>query len=123
MSWRCPKFPDTRIKSTVNRIERELMGKDYLMRRYNNDDGFSCKDNAFLLTSFWYAEVLSDQGNVEKAKQVLETLMSKGNHLHLFSEEIDMQTGEQLGNFPQAITHLGVIRAICKANEKLNGKN
>ncbi len=114
---------DIRIKSTLNRIEKELMGKDYLMRRYNNDDGFNCKDNAFLLTSFWYAEVLSEQGNVEKAKHVLETLISKGNHLHLFSEEIDMETGEQLGNFPQAITHLGVIRAICKANEKLNGKN
>ncbi len=113
---------DTLAKSTISRIEKELMGKDFLIRRYNNDDGFNCKDNAFLLTSFWYAEVLSEQGNVEKAQEVLEKLVEKGNHLNLFSEEIDMETGDQIGNFPQAITHLGVIRAICKANAKINEK-
>ncbi len=108
---------DPIIKKTIKRIENELMGKDFLMRRYNNDDGFSCRDNAFLLTSFWYAEVLGEQGNYDKMKEVMDILLKKGNHLHLFSEEIDMNSGELIGNFPQAITHLGVVRAICKMNK------
>lgn len=110
---------DPIIHNTVNRIKKELMGRDYLIKRYNNDDGLSCPDNAFLLMSFWYVEVLIDQNKVDEAKDVLTSLLSKGNHLKLFSEEIDMKTLEPIGNFPQAITHLGVIRAICKLDKKL----
>lgn len=110
---------DPLMKNTVSIIERDLMGKDYLIRRYNNDDGLSCPDNAFLLMSFWYVEVLLDQNRIDEARNILASLLSKGNHLKLFSEEVDMKTLEPIGNFPQAITHLGVIRAICKLDKKL----
>ena len=110
---------DPIIVNTVNRIEKELMEKDFLIRRYNNDDGIQCRDNAFLLMSFWYVEVLLDQDREEEAEKVLNTLIEKGNHLKLFSEEVDTKTLEPIGNFPQAITHLGVIRAICKLNQKI----
>ena len=101
---------------TVERIKNELMSDGYLFRRYNNDDGLSCKDNAFLLMSFWYVEYLTDIGDLDEAEKVLNKLIGYGNHLHLFSEEVDVETHEPIGNFPQAITHLGVIRAICKLN-------
>lgn len=110
---------DPIVNNTVNRIKRELMGRDYLIKRYKNDDGLYCPDNAFLLMSFWYVEVLIDQNKVDEAKEALTSLLSKGNHLKLFSEEIDVKTLEPIGNFPQAITHLGVIRAIYKLDKKI----
>jgi glucoamylase len=113
---------DPIMLKTVERIEKELMTPDYLIRRYNNDDGLMCKDNAFLLLSFWYVEVLLEQNKMEKAEVVLKSLITRGNHLHLFSEEIDLETGELIGNFPQAITHLGVIRAIYRLNEKIKNQ-
>ncbi|MCL5988097.1 MAG: glycoside hydrolase family 15 protein [Candidatus Thermoplasmatota archaeon] len=110
--------PDDPIcKKTVERIKGELMNENYLFRRYNNDDGLKCKDNAFLLMSFWYVEYLTETGETEEARKVLEKIISYGNHLYLFSEEVEMETNELIGNFPQAITHLGVIRSICRLNE------
>ncbi len=110
---------DPIIISTVKRIEKELMGKDFLIKRYNNADGLSCQDNAFLLMSFWYVELLIDQNKLDEAQNALTIVLRKGNHLKLFSEEVDMKTLEPIGNFPQAITQLGVIRAICKLDKKL----
>jgi glucoamylase len=62
-------------------------------------------------------EYLTETGETEEARKVLEKIISYGNHLYLFSEEVEMETNELIGNFPQAITHLGVIRSICRLNE------
>ncbi len=105
---------DKIVTGTMEKIEEELMTKDYLFRRYKTDDGFSCKDNAFLLLSFWYVEDLVLMGKLRKAREVFESLLQKGNHLNLFSEEVDLETGHMLGNFPQALTHIGVIRAATR---------
>lgn len=115
---------DRRMKGTVQRIEEELMNKDYLFKRYNNDDGLKSKDNAFLLLSFWYVEDLILFKNNKRARTVFETLLERGNQLGLFSEEIDFDSAEMLGNFPQGITHLGIIRAAKKLSDdyKLNMK-
>ncbi|MHB1492551.1 MAG: glycoside hydrolase family 15 protein [Thermoplasmataceae archaeon] len=102
------------IKGTIAMIEKKLMHKNFLFSRYLNDDGISCKDNPFLLLSFWYAEALMEIGRVEDAKSVYETIMGFSNDLGLFSEEIDLETMEMIGNFPQAITHIGVIRVGVK---------
>lgn len=113
---------DRRIKNTIKRIEEELMRKDFLFKRYLADDGLKGDDNAFLLLSFWYVEDQIIFKNVKKARTVFETLLEMGNKIGLFSEEIDFKTGEMLGNFPQGITHLGVIRAAKKLSDdfKLN---
>ena len=66
--------------------------------------------------SFWYVEYLREIGDLDEAEKVLNKLVGYGDHLHLFSEEVDVETEEPIGNFPQGITHLGVIRAIYKLN-------
>lgn len=110
---------DYRIKGTVEKIEKDLMTPDHLFRRYLEDDGLRGRDNAFLLLSFWYVEVLVTMNRVQEAKNIFDSLLEKGNHLALFAEEADLDTGELMGNFPQAITHLGVIRAAFKLNKVL----
>lgn len=107
---------DKRFTGTLEKIEKDLKITDHLFKRYREDDGLSGRDNAFLLLSFWYVEVLIRMNRLEEAKEIFESLMDRANHLGLFSEEIDFDTNEQLGNFPQAITHLGVIRAAVLLN-------
>lgn len=110
---------DERIKGTLARIEKELMTEDYLFKRYNEDDGLRGRDNAFLLLSFWYVEDLILMRRIAKAKEVYDSLLDRANHLGLFAEEIDFDSGELIGNFPQAITHLGVIRAAKKLTDEV----
>ncbi len=70
--------------------------------------------------SFWYVEDLILLGRIKEAKETFENMLKHSNHLMLFSEEIDFNDcNELLGNFPQAITHLGVIRAAIKLNRVL----
>ena len=56
-------------------------------------------------------------GKLRRAREVFENLLQKGNHLNLYSEELDFNTGNMLGNFPQALTHLGVIRAATRLTD------
>ncbi|EFK08637.1 conserved hypothetical protein [delta proteobacterium NaphS2] len=76
------------------------------------DDGLPGKEGVFLSASFWLAECLARQGRLEKAHTVFKRAISTGNDLQLFSEEYDPDSGEMLGNFPQALTHLSLIAAI-----------
>ena len=94
------------------------MNSSYLFKRYVADDGLKGEDNGFLLLTFWYIEDLIKMGRVGEAKDILESILNMSNHLMLFSEEIDLKTGEMLGNFPQAISHLGVIRTITLLNNE-----
>ena len=110
---------DPMIIGTVERIENDLRGTDSLFIRYREDDGLKGDDNAFLVLSFWYVEVLIMMGRINEARMAFESILDKGNHLGIFSEEIDLKTGEQLGNFPQAITHLGVISVAVHLNSVL----
>ncbi|MHB8396604.1 MAG: glycoside hydrolase family 15 protein [Thermoplasmataceae archaeon] len=108
---------DPRMVGTVQRIEKELMHHGFLFKRYNNDDGITSGDNAFILTSFWYVEDLILMRKYELAKEVFEKLLSASNHLGLYSEEIDLDTLEALGNFPQALSHLGLIKTADRLNQ------
>lgn len=107
---------DSRFVGTFEKIDRDLRVTDHLFKRYREDDGLKGRDNAFLLLSFWYVEVLIQMNRLDEARDIFDSLMDRANHLGLLSEEIDFDTGEQLGNFPQAITHLGVIRAAILLN-------
>ncbi len=110
---------DERFTGTLRRIENELMVDGYLFRRYNEDDGLRGKEGSFLMLSFWYVEDLILAHRLNKAREAFESLVEKANHLGLYSEEIDENTGDFLGNFPQALSHLGVLRVAPKLDEAM----
>jgi GH15 family glucan-1,4-alpha-glucosidase len=110
---------DPRFLSTLERIEAELV-TDSLVHRYHTDgsDGFDEPEGTFNLCSFWYGEALTRAGRLGQARQTFEKMLTYANHLGLYAEEIG-RSGEALGNFPQAFTHLGLIRAAVKLDRAL----
>lgn len=104
---------DDRVKATVLAIADELT-KDDLVLRYrvdDNDDGLSGEEGTFTICSFWLVSALALIGELERARKLFEKLLSFAGPLHLYAEEIDTATGQHLGNFPQAFTHLSLIDA------------
>ena len=112
---------DPRMLGTLDRIRRELLS-DTLVRRYDirkaARDGLPGGEGSFSVCSFWLVEAMSRAGYVEDAQLLFEKMLSHANHLGLFSEEISMK-GELVGNFPQALTHLGLISAAVNLNKLL----
>ncbi|HWB86258.1 MAG TPA: glycoside hydrolase family 15 protein [Bryobacteraceae bacterium] len=113
---------DPRMISTIERIRREL-SSDSLLRRYQigkaAHDGLPGTEGFFTVCSFWLVEAMARAGFLEEAQFLFEKLLSYANHLGLFSEEVSSK-GESLGNFPQALTHLGLISAAFNLNQLLN---
>ncbi len=102
---------DERVKSTIERTVEEL-SVDGLLRRYKTDetdDGLIGSEGAFLWCSFWLVRNLLRLGKLEEAITLYQRLLGYSNHLGLFSEMVGLPSGETLGNFPQALTHLAVI--------------
>jgi GH15 family glucan-1,4-alpha-glucosidase len=112
---------DPRMISTINRIRREL-ATDSLVLRYDTGkaarDGLPGTEGFFTICSFWMVEAMARAGYVEDAQLLFEKLLSYSNHLGLFSEEVSCR-GELLGNFPQALTHLGLISAAFSLDREL----
>jgi GH15 family glucan-1,4-alpha-glucosidase len=104
---------DPRIVSTIERVRAELVS-DSLVHRYEIGkaarDGLPGTEGFFSVCSFWLVEAMARAGYVEEAQLLFEKVLSYANHVGLFSEEISPH-GELLGNFPQALTHLGLISA------------
>ena len=110
---------DPRWLATLDAIGREL-AEDALVFRYRVDDGLDGQEGAFTACSFWYAECLARAGRLAEARLVFERMLGHANHLGLFSEEIG-PSGEQLGNTPQALTHLALISAAFFLDRELSG--
>ena len=112
---------DPRWLATLNCIQKEL-SHDTLVYRYKvaeaADDGFSSEEGSFNTCSFWLVECLTRAGRLEEARLALEKMFSYANHLGLFTEEIG-PSGEALGNFPQALTHLALISAAVRLDQTL----
>lgn len=107
--------------STLDAMEQELVS-DSLVYRYNPEaspDGLQGSEGTFSLCTFMYVDALARAGRANKARLVFEKMMGYANHLGLYSEEIDL-TGRQLGNFPQAFTHLALIDAAITLDATLN---
>jgi GH15 family glucan-1,4-alpha-glucosidase len=104
---------DPRMRSTVDTIGRRLR-EGALVRRYlveETDDGLGSDEGAFLMCSFWLVDALAHMGEVEDAERLFERLLCFSAPLGLLSEEADARTGELLGNYPQAFTHLALVGA------------
>ena len=111
---------DPRWTSTLDAITAELVS-DSLVYRYNPDvspDGLAGKEATFSMCSFWWVEALARAGRLDEARLAFEKMLTYANHVGLYSEEIGL-TGEQLGNFPQALTHLALISAAYNLDAQL----
>jgi GH15 family glucan-1,4-alpha-glucosidase len=107
--------------STLDAMEDELV-TDSLVYRYDPEaspDGLRGSEGTFSLCTFTYVDSLARAGQLEKARNTFEKMLTYANHVGLYSEEIAL-TGEQIGNFPQAFTHLALINAALTLNRQLD---
>ena len=117
---------DPRVRDTVNAIATDLT-EHGLVLRYKvdeTDDGLSGREGTFLICSFWLVSALSEIGEPRRARDLCERLLEAAGWLDLFAEELDAESGQHLGNYPQAFTHLALINAVSHviADEKrVNG--
>ncbi len=113
---------EPRMLATIQRIQQELTS-GALVHRYNPQnaasDGLGSQEGTFSACSFWLVENLARAGKVDEARLMLEKLLSYSNHVGLYAEEIG-STGEALGNYPQAFTHLALITACTRLDQALN---
>jgi GH15 family glucan-1,4-alpha-glucosidase len=112
---------DEKWQTTMAALEKTLVS-DSLVYRYDpnaSPDGLRGSEGTFSLCTGWYIDALTRSGRLEEARLTLEKMQTYGNHLGLFSEEISV-TGEQLGNFPQAFTHLSLINAAVNLDRHLD---
>ena len=108
-----PCTPD-RVRATVDCVERRL-GHNGLLYRYTGiDDGLPVGEGAFLICSFWLVDNLVLTGQVDRARELFERLLGHANDVGLLSEEVDVASGEALGNFPQAFSHMGLINSAIQ---------
>jgi GH15 family glucan-1,4-alpha-glucosidase len=116
---------DPMWRSTMKAIEARLV-EDTLVRRYEAErthvDGIPGGEGSFTACSFWYIECLARAGELEKAQLLFEKLLGYANHLGLYSEQIG-PSGQHLGNFPQAFTHLALISTATYLDRVLSGKD
>ncbi|MEM9051787.1 MAG: glycoside hydrolase family 15 protein [Bacteroidota bacterium] len=101
-------------------LESELKVNDGLFYRYRVKDDFGEPDSTFLICGFWYAEALACVGRIDDARKAFEELISYSNSLGLLSEDVDSRDGSMWGNFPQAYSHVGLINAAARINNRLD---
>ncbi|MEO3787602.1 glycoside hydrolase family 15 protein [Actinocorallia sp. B10E7] len=102
---------DPRMLATIDTVERRLTDDRGLVYRYRAPDGLPGEEGTFLLCTFWLAHALALSGQTSRARAVFEHAAAHLNDVGLLAEEISPATGEHLGNFPQAFSHIGLINA------------
>ena len=112
---------DERIRGTIAAVERELIENGFVLRYRPQEeqvDGLPGRDGAFLPCSFWFAACLDWIGEKERAREWFERLLALRNDLGLLAEEYDPIAKRQLGNFPQAFSHIAIITTAYRLSEK-----
>jgi alpha,alpha-trehalase len=119
---------DERLRKSVLAIADDLTEDGFVLRYRTGetDDGLSGKEGSFLICSFWLVSALAIIGEQQRARDLMEKLLSVGSPLGLYAEEFDTSTGRHLGNFPQAFSHLALIEAagaiiVTERLEELSG--
>src|SRR5262249_29369426 len=104
---------DPRMRSTVAAIEKDLLRNGFVLRydTRHGTDGLTGSEGAFLACTFWLADNYAFAGRITEAEELFERLLLIRNHLGLLSEEYDPQLRRQIGNFPQAFSHLALVLA------------
>jgi GH15 family glucan-1,4-alpha-glucosidase len=108
---------DERYIKTVAAIQKDLR-RNGLLYRYINHDDFGLPSSAFTICTFWMIRALFVTGNTQEARALFDTMLSYANHVGLFSEDLDFETKAQLGNFPQAYSHLALIETAQLFSEE-----
>jgi GH15 family glucan-1,4-alpha-glucosidase len=111
---------DPRWLSTLKRIEESLTEDSLVFRYPVGTDGLDGSEGSFSACSFWLIECLARSGQLDKARLLFDKMLGYANHLGLYSEQLG-SSGEHLGNFPQALTHLALISAASMLDRKLDG--
>lgn len=107
---------DPRVRQTRESISRHL-GEAGLLYRYRQNDGIEGSEGAFLICTLWLADNYTLDDNPDRGEELLNRVLDTSNDLGLLAEEADPTTNEPLGNFPQGLTHLGVIQTLTRLDE------
>ena len=109
---------DPMMRSTIKAIQKELTNKQGFVYRYRKfDDGLNGSEGSFIICTFWLADNLIHLGQIDEARVLLDSLLNCANDLGLLSEEYDSATGNMLGNFPQAFSHLALINTAVQLQQ------
>jgi GH15 family glucan-1,4-alpha-glucosidase len=108
---------DPRMLATIHAITDRLTDERGLVFRYVADDGLDGEEGTFLLCTFWLAHALALAGELDRARETFEAAIAFVNDVGLLAEEVDPRTGELLGNFPQAFSHIGLVNAAWAIHE------
>ena len=101
---------DPRVQGTIDCVLKRLM-ENRMVYRYDGDDGLSGGEGIFGLCTFWLVDALVLSGRVGEAREIFQEMAGRASHLGLYAEEIDPSSGEFLGNFPQAFSHVGFVNS------------
>jgi GH15 family glucan-1,4-alpha-glucosidase len=115
---------DPRMKATVDAIAARLTDKRGLVYRYLAQDGLAGQEGTFLLCTFWLAHAQALAGELDQATATFERAIAAINDVGLLAEEVDLGSGEMIGNFPQAFSHIGLVNAawaISQAQARVAG--
>jgi alpha,alpha-trehalase len=117
---------DPRMRATIQAIAEHLTDEHGLVYRYRAHDGLPGEEGVLGICSYWLVQCWAMLGEIGRARSLFETITGYANDVGLLSEEIDPATGQALGNFPQAFTHIGLINAawaIAQAEERAPGSS
>ena len=102
---------DPRMRSTIEAIASRLTDDAGMVYRYRADDGLAGDEGTFFICTFWLVQCFALLGESVRARVLFDRVVAHANDLGLLSEELDPETGDLLGNFPQAFTHIGLVNA------------
>jgi GH15 family glucan-1,4-alpha-glucosidase len=115
-----PSGRDPQMTLTIDAVRKDL-GDGALLDRYRGGDGLRGEEGAFLCCSFWLVDALARAGRLDEASEAMQELIGLANDVGLYAEEVDRESGEFLGNFPQGLVHLALINAAISMTRARRG--